>query len=72
MDLNDVAERLADLRREIRDLQDLNSQYQDRESHTQIDESAKEQRRLRLEQIKDELADMMKRPAQDTRTRDVR
>jgi hypothetical protein len=63
MDLNDVAERLADLRREIRDLQDLNSQYQDRESHTQIDESAREQRRLRLEQIKDELADMMKRPA---------
>ncbi|MBI1740094.1 MAG: hypothetical protein HY233_02020 [Acidobacteriales bacterium] len=63
MDLNDVAERLADLRQEIRALQDLNSQYQDRESHTQIDESAQEQRRLRLEQIKDELADMMKRPA---------
>ncbi len=63
MDLNDVAERLVGLRQEIRDLQDLNSQYHDRESHSQMDNSAQEHRRLRLMQIKDELADLMKRPS---------
>ena len=63
MDLHDVTERLAGLRQEIRDLQDMNSQYQDRESHSQMDNSAQEQRRLRLVQIKDELADMKKRQA---------
>ena len=61
MDLNDVVERLAGLRQEIRDLQDLNSRYQDRDSHTLGDQSAQEQRRLRLLQIKDELADLKKR-----------
>jgi hypothetical protein len=41
----------------------MNSQYQDRDSHTQTDKSALEQRRLRLVQIKDELADMKRRQA---------
>ncbi|MFY9562516.1 MAG: hypothetical protein WAQ52_19965 [Terriglobales bacterium] len=61
MDLHDVVERLAGLKQEIRDLQDMNSRYQDRESHTPTDQSAQEQRRLRLVQIKDELADLKKR-----------
>jgi hypothetical protein len=63
MDLVDVTHRLVGLRQEIRDLQDMNSQYQDRDSHTQTDKSALEQRRLRLVQIKDELADMKRRQA---------
>ena len=63
MDLVDVTHRLVGLRQEIRDLQDMNSQYQDRDSHTQPDKSALEQRRLRLVQIKDELADMKRRQA---------
>ena len=41
----------------------MNSQYQDRESHNHTDNSAQEQRRLRLVQIKDELADMKRRQA---------
>jgi hypothetical protein len=63
MDLVDVSQRLVGLRQEIRDLQDMNSQYQDRESHSHTDNSAQEQRRLRLVQIKDELADMKRRQA---------
>ena len=63
MDLVDVTERLVGLRQEIRDLQDMNSQYQDRDSHSQTDKSSLEQRRLRLVQIKDELADMKRRQA---------
>jgi len=51
------------LRQEIRDLQDQSSHYQDRESHSHTDNSAQEQRRLRLVQIKDELADMKRRQA---------
>jgi hypothetical protein len=63
MDLIDVSQRLVGLRQEIRNLQDMNAQYNDRESHSQTDNSAQEQRRLRLVQIKDELADIKKRQA---------
>ncbi len=63
MDLVDVSQRLVGLRQEIRDLQDMNSKFQDRESHSHTDNSAQEQRRLRLVQIKDELADMKRRQA---------
>ena len=63
MDLVDVTHRLVGLRQEIRDLQDMNSRFQDRESHSHTDNSAQEQRRLRLVQIKDELADMKRRQA---------
>jgi hypothetical protein len=63
MDLVDVSLRLVGLRQEIRDLQDLNSQFQDRQSHSSIDNTAQEQRRLRLVQIKDELSDIKRRQA---------
>jgi len=63
MDLVDVTQRLGGLRQEVRDLEDMNSQYQDRDSHSQTDKSSLEQRRLRLVQIKDELADMKRRQA---------
>lgn len=63
MDLHELTSRLAELRQEIRDLQDQSSHYQDRETHSQVDESAQEQRRLRLMQIKDELMAMRKRPS---------
>jgi len=63
MDLVDVSQRLVGLRQEIRDLQDMNAHYQDRGSHSHTDNSAQEQRRLRLVQIKDELADMKRRQA---------
>jgi len=65
MDLVDVSQRLVGLRQEIRDLQDMNSHHQDRGSHSHTDNSAQEQRRLRLVQIKDELADMKRRQARD-------
>jgi hypothetical protein len=63
MDLVDVTQRLVGLRQEIRDLQEMNAQYQDRGSHSQTDKSALEQRRLRLVQIKDELEDIKRRQA---------
>ena len=63
MDLVDVTQRLVGIRQEIRDLQDMNSQYLDRASHSHTDNSGQEQRRLRLVQIKEELADMKRRQA---------
>jgi hypothetical protein len=61
MDFADFTQRLVGLRQEIRDLQDMNSQYQERDSHSHTDNSAQEQRRLRLIQIKDELSEMKRR-----------
>ena len=58
MDINVVSERLVGLRQEIRELQDLNFRYQEQPYHTPADSSAHDVRRLRLEQIKDELGEM--------------
>ena len=62
MDINIVSEKLVGLRQEIRELQDLNSRYQEQHYHSPADSSAHDVRRLRLEQIKDELGEMKNRP----------
>jgi hypothetical protein len=62
MDINIVSEKLVGLRQEIRELQDLNSRYQEQNYHSPADSSAHDVRRLRLEQIKDELGEMKNRP----------
>ena len=51
-------ERLASLRDEIRNLQEQNLKYQGLEHHTPADMTAHDARRLRLEEIRDELAQM--------------
>ncbi len=58
MDIRVFTERLNSLREEIRDLQEMNLQFQEQEHHTPADASAHDARRLRLEQIRDELAQM--------------
>jgi hypothetical protein len=62
MDITSVSDRLVGLRQEIRELQDLNSRYQEQQYHSLADSSAHDVRRLRLEQIKDELGEMKNHP----------
>lgn len=61
MNINYISERLSSIRQEIRDLRDLNTRYWSRDEHSQIDKSAYQSRQIRLTQIKQELAVMMKR-----------
>ena len=58
MDIRVFTERLATLREEIRILQEQNSRYLEQEHHTPADMTAHDTRRLRLEEIRDELAQM--------------
>jgi predicted nuclease with TOPRIM domain len=58
MDIRVFTERLARLREEIRSLQELNAKYREQQQHTPADMSAQDARRLRLEEIRDELAQM--------------
>lgn len=48
------------IRQEIRDLRELNARYWKRNEHDPIEKSAYQNRQLRLSQIKEELALMMK------------
>jgi hypothetical protein len=61
MNSNYISERLNTIRQEIQDLRELNARYWARSEHGPVERSAYENRRLRLSQIKDELAIMMKR-----------
>jgi hypothetical protein len=63
MYIREVTERLALLKRELADLNDMNRRYWSRSEHSPKDRAARQSRELRLTSIKDELAFMMKRAA---------
>jgi hypothetical protein len=63
MDANYISERLSSLKNEMSDLRVTNAQYWNRKGHTTLQKSASALRHARLVQIKQELADMMKRCA---------
>ena len=63
MDTKYIAERLAIIRNEIRELRELNARYWTRAKHGQVEESAYRNRQLRLCQIKEELALIRKKYA---------
>ena len=65
MDYKDISERIALLTQEIRELQRMNEPYSMHSdgSHS-IDRASREQRELRLKQIKQELLGMMLKPTQ--------
>jgi len=60
MDINNISERVGSMRQEIRELRDLNERYQTSSEHTQSDKSEHQTRELRLSQIKQELAGLLK------------
>jgi hypothetical protein len=55
-----IAERVAIIRQEIRDLRELNARYRTRTGHGQLEKSAYRNRQLRLFQIKEELVTVTK------------
>jgi hypothetical protein len=63
MYIREVTERLALLKRELADLNDMNRRYWSRSEHSPKDRAAYQSRELRLTGIKDELAFMMRRAA---------
>jgi hypothetical protein len=63
IDANYISERLASLKREMSDLRVANARYWSRQERTTLDKSASTLRLERLLQIKQELADLMKRCA---------
>ena len=65
MDYKDIAERIALLTQEIRDLQRMNEPHSTQsEGKQRMDRASREQRELRLKQIKQELSGMMSKPTQ--------
>ena len=60
MDTKSLAERVAIIRQEIRELRELNARYRTHTEHGQLAKSAYRNRQLRLFQIKEELVTMMK------------
>jgi hypothetical protein len=60
MDTKSLAERVAIIRQEIRELRELNARYRTHTEHGQLEKSAYRNRQLRLFQIKEELVTMMK------------
>jgi hypothetical protein len=63
MYISQVTERLAALEHELHDLKRMNVRYWGESQHTALTAAAHESRRLRLTQIKNELAYMVKRAA---------
>jgi hypothetical protein len=63
IDANYISERLASLKGEMSDLRVANARYWSRQGRTALDKSASALRLERLLQIKQELADLMKRCA---------
>ena len=63
MDHNNISERLTNIRQEISELRNLNAKYWARSEHAPVEKSAYQNRQLRLSQIKQELALMMKQCA---------
>jgi len=51
-----TVQRIAELRREIERIQELNAIYRSQEHHGHPDKAAHEKRKVRLEEIKQELA----------------
>jgi hypothetical protein len=63
MDANNISERLASLKQELRDLRIINARYWSRSEHSPLQKSARASHQERLVQIKRELSDLMKRCA---------
>ena len=65
VDYKDIAERIALLTQEIRDLQRMNEPDSTHsEGKPRMDRASREQRELRLKQITEELSRMMLKPTQ--------
>jgi uncharacterized protein YicC (UPF0701 family) len=60
MDNKYISERVSSIRQEIDELRNLNEKYWARNEHAVIEKSAHQNRELRLSQIKQELAIMLK------------
>ena len=60
MHYEDISGRISTLTQEIREIQEMNAQYWELNQRTQQERAAYEARALRLLQIKEELARMMK------------
>jgi len=60
MDLNYISERVTSIRQEISEMRNLNAKYWARNEHAPVEKSAYQNRQLRLSQIKQELALMLK------------
>jgi hypothetical protein len=56
----DISGRISSLTQEIREIQEMNARYWELNVRTQQDRAAYQARALRLSQIKEELARMMK------------
>jgi hypothetical protein len=63
MDYKDIAERIARLTQEIRDLQRMNASHSD--GNQRISRASHGERELRLKQIKEELSKMMLKPTRE-------
>jgi len=60
MDNKYISERVSSIRQEIEELRNLNEKYRAHNEHAVIEKSAHQNRELRLSQIKQELAIMLK------------
>ena len=60
--MTSILEYLSSLRQEITILRNLNARYSEKSAHSQLDESALEQRTNRLLEIKKELSKILHRP----------
>ena len=63
MFLKEIRERLARLKEELADLEEMNRRYRIRREHSPMDKMAYESRGTRLAEIKNELEFMMRRAA---------
>jgi hypothetical protein len=63
LDANNISECLASLKQELSDLRVTNARYWSRVEHTALQKSGRALNQQRLEQIKRELSDLMKRCA---------
>jgi len=64
VDYRDISERISTLMQEIRDIRGMNEQYLELNVQTQTERAAHAAREVRLLQIKEELARMMKESRQ--------
>lgn len=60
MDNKYISERVSTIRQEIDELRNLNAKYWTRSEHAVVEKAAYQNRQLRLTQIKQELAIMLK------------
>ena len=63
MYIREITERLALLKQELADLEEMNRRYRSRSEYSPMDRAAYQSRGLRLTGIKNELAFMMRRAA---------